>query len=110
MIYTSQKSKQTKKQKLKQKHAWLEYCKKFDVKNKEEKFKPLQPMDVNRRVGSLLYKTISSVNTSKIDTFKREKNQYTGTAIIGIAAMHKSNCVPVFDSQHAIDLAKMRRG
>lgn len=110
MIYTYQKSKQTKRQKMKQKLAWLEYCKKFGVEKKEEKFKPLQSSDVARRVGSLLYKNIKSVETAQLDTFKREKNQYTGTAMIGIAAMHKSNLVPVFDNQHAEQVAKMRRG
>ena len=34
---------------------------------------------------------------------------YTGTAIIGISTMHKSNAVPVFNQQAAIDIAKMRR-
>lgn len=108
MIYTYQKSKPTKKAKMKQKQAWVEYCKKFNVKKKEE-FKPLTVEKDPRRLGSLLYKSIDSVHTTEIDTFKREQNQYTGTAMIGIASMHKSNYVPVFDGQHAVDLAKMRR-
>lgn len=108
MIYTHQKSKLSKKAKMKQKQAWVEYCKKFNIK-KEEEFKPLTVEKDPRRLGSLLYKSIESIKTSDIDTFKREQNQYTGTAIIGLATMHKSNCVPVFDSQHAQDLAKMRR-
>lgn len=108
MIYTYQKSKLSKKAKMKQKQAWVEYCKKFNIK-KEDEFKPLSVDRDPRRLGSLLYKTIESVQTSKLDTYKRPQNQYTGTAIIGLATMHKSNCVPVFDSQHAEDLAKMRR-
>ena len=35
--------------------------------------------------------------------------QYTGTNIIGIATMHKSNAVPVFTQEHAKDLSAMRR-
>ena len=34
---------------------------------------------------------------------------YTGTAIIGIAVMHKSNLVPVFSKESAEDISKMRR-
>lgn len=34
---------------------------------------------------------------------------YTGTAIVGISTMHKSNMVPVFNQQAAIDISKMRR-
>lgn len=36
--------------------------------------------------------------------------QYTGTAIIGIATMHKSNLVPIFNAEAAVDAATMRRG
>ena len=35
---------------------------------------------------------------------------YTGTMVKGIATMHKSNAVPVFSDQEAIDISKMRRG
>lgn len=39
----------------------------------------------------------------------RPSLQYTGTAMIGIATMHKSNAVPVFSSEHAKDVSNMRR-
>ena len=34
---------------------------------------------------------------------------YTGDKIIGIATMHKSNAVPVFSDEEAVDISKMRR-
>ena len=34
---------------------------------------------------------------------------YTGTKVKGIATMHKSNAVPVFSNEEAIDISKMRR-
>jgi hypothetical protein len=34
---------------------------------------------------------------------------YTGTKVKGIATMHKSNAVPVFSNEQAIDISKMRR-
>ena len=34
---------------------------------------------------------------------------YTGTAMKGVAVMHKSNAVPVFSQEEAIDIARMRR-
>jgi len=40
---------------------------------------------------------------------KRESPRYTGTAMIGVATMHKSNLVPVFSREEAIDAATMRR-
>jgi len=36
--------------------------------------------------------------------------KYTGTKMIGIGTLHKSNAVPVFSDEEAIDMAKMRRG
>lgn len=36
--------------------------------------------------------------------------KYTGTEILGIATMHKSNMVPVFSNQEAKDISTMRRG
>lgn len=41
---------------------------------------------------------------------KKEENVYTGTEIIGIAQMHKSNAVPVRNKKSAEEVAKMRRG
>lgn len=35
--------------------------------------------------------------------------QYTGTKMVGIGTLHKSNAVPVFSGDEAQDIAKMRR-
>lgn len=42
-------------------------------------------------------------STSKV------QQTYTGTKIIGIATMHKSNMVPIFTKDEAKDVATMRR-
>lgn len=45
-------------------------------------------------------------------TPRKEPMQYTGERkLLGIATMHKSNMVPIFeeDKEHAIDIARMRR-
>ena len=41
---------------------------------------------------------------------KKKEKVYTGTEIIGIAQMHKSNAVPVRNKKSAEEVAKMRRG
>ena len=41
---------------------------------------------------------------------KKEEKVYTGTEIIGIAQMHKSNAVPVRNKKSAEEVARMRRG
>lgn len=41
---------------------------------------------------------------------KKETPVYTGTAMKGIGTMHKSNAVPIFSDEQAIEIATMRRG
>ncbi len=53
---------------------------------------------------------LSKVSTNA--TAKKESMAYTGERkLVGIATMHKSNAVPIFESdkEHAKDIAKMRR-
>jgi len=52
---------------------------------------------------------IPSVNTGGTATMAPPK-VYTGTKVKGIATMHKSNAVPVFSDEEAIEISKMRRG
>ena len=35
---------------------------------------------------------------------------YTGTKVLGIGTLHKSNAVPIFSNEEAHDIATMRRG
>jgi hypothetical protein len=51
---------------------------------------------------------IKSVDTGGNAILKPAK-VYTGTKVKGIATMHKSNAVPVFSDEEAIDISKMRR-
>jgi N-acetylglucosamine-6-phosphate deacetylase len=51
---------------------------------------------------------IKSVDTGGNATLKAPK-VYTGTKVKGIATMHKSNAVPVFSDEEAVDISKMRR-
>jgi len=51
---------------------------------------------------------IKSIDTGGNATLKAPK-VYTGTKVKGIATMHKSNAVPVFSDEEAVDISKMRR-
>ena len=42
-------------------------------------------------------------------SFKAPDKVYTGTAIKGIGTMHKSNAVPIFSDEQAVEIATMRR-
>jgi len=42
-------------------------------------------------------------------TAKVNPKQYTGDQMLGVATMHKSNAVPVFNTESARDISNMRR-
>jgi N-acetylglucosamine-6-phosphate deacetylase len=39
----------------------------------------------------------------------KQNQQYTGTKMLGIGTLHKSNAVPVFSDDEAKDISRMRR-
>ena len=53
---------------------------------------------------------IPSLDTGGTHSTARVEKVYTGTKILGIGTMHKSNAVPVFSNEEAHDIATMRRG
>jgi hypothetical protein len=52
---------------------------------------------------------IKSVDTGLGNAVLKPSQQYTGTKVKGIATMHKSNAVPVFSDEEAVEISKMRR-
>jgi len=53
---------------------------------------------------------IPSVDTGRGVAAKPADKVYTGDAMIGIGQLHKSNGIPVFRQEDAVDVSKMRRG
>ena len=73
-------------------------------------FKPLQQSNSYARSRLDEAKQYNSVDSMVHSTAKPVRQEYTGEQrLLGIATMHKSNMVPIFDSEHAKDVAKMRR-
>jgi hypothetical protein len=52
---------------------------------------------------------IASLDTGWVACTKTADTIYTGTKVKGIGTMHKSNAVPIFSDEEAIDISKMRR-
>ena len=83
-------------------------------KNRRQKNKSSNSM-VKSPTQSLPYRRdtgphIPSLNpTDMSPCTKKEQQQYTGTMIKGIGTMHKSNAVPIFSDEQAVEIAKMRR-
>ena len=55
------------------------------------------------RHGSVDTGHLGAISTKQIP-------KYTGTKMLGIGVLHKSNGVPVFSEEEACDIARMRRG
>ena len=53
---------------------------------------------------------IPSLPFSGAPCTKKDNPVYTGNLIKGIGTMHKSNAVPIFTDEQAVEIATMRRG
>jgi hypothetical protein len=90
---------------------WKELQKKWEVDADDKKRKrALSAEPLQYKLSAPPGRT-TSLNTGGegAGTYKASP-VYTGTKMIGIGQLHKSNAVPVFCDQDAIDIAKMRRG
>lgn len=52
---------------------------------------------------------IPSRGTGTGQAVKHDVPVYTGTSIKGIGTMHKSNAVPIFSDEEAVEISQMRR-
>lgn len=93
--------------------SWKELQKKWDVDAEEKRRKralKAEPLvyKLSAPSGRSTTHHIPSVNTGGNATLAPAKI-YTGTKVMGIATMHKSNAVPVFSDEEAVDISRMRR-
>lgn len=95
--------------------AWQELQKKWGVDAEEKKRRRALSAPALSSTYSLAIPEgrnttahIKSVDTGGNATMKPAK-VYTGTKVKGIATMHKSNAVPVFSDEQAVDISRMRR-
>lgn len=52
---------------------------------------------------------VNSLDTGWVTCSRPTDKEYTGTKVKGIGTMHKSNAVPIFSDDEAIEISKMRR-
>jgi hypothetical protein len=52
---------------------------------------------------------LPSLNSGQGVATKTEAPVYTGTKVLGISTLHKSNGIPVFSQEEAVEISKMRR-
>jgi len=113
IVYTKQTLKQKKRKPDAKARAlrasWEEILKKYEVKETKKPNKS-RTLDVHVIRDGSSTSHISSVDTGHGLAPKKESPKYTGNEMIGIGQMHKSNAVPIFKAEDAIEISKMRRG
>ena len=96
--------------------SWKEILKSQGVaaeqkcRNRAMRAEPLQYnlSSVNDRANTRHIPSLDTGHSGPVSS--KENPKYTGTKILGIGTMHKSNAVPVFSEEEAHDIATMRRG
>jgi len=92
-----------------QAEAWQELLKRHNItpskKKTKTEFKPLPSSKPYIRETP----HIASLPFTAGPCTKPEQKVYTGSKIKGIGTMHKSNAVPIFSDEEAIEISRMRR-
>lgn len=86
--------------------SWDNILKKYPVKNNINNTKTFNLKVTPYRRETTHY---NSLSTSDYTAFKKDNQYYTGDKVRGIGTLHKSNAVPIFTDEEAIDQANMRR-
>ena len=94
---------------------WRELQKKWEVDADDKKRKralAAEPLSYTLSApAGRETKRINSLDTGHSGAVRtKDIPQYTGTKIIGIGTMHKSNAVPIFSDEQAVEISSMRRG
>ena len=94
-----------------QKASWQALLDKYDIKPGVRKSTVVATTNRSTVVVDPRRSTdhIPSLDTGKGIAAKKEVIHYTGDAMIGIGQLHKSNAIPIFKAEDAIDISKMRR-
>lgn len=106
LIYTNQTSKLTKKQRARREALLKEQR---AIKKELKAMQVSRPSFVDPKPMRRSCDDFPSLDTGGGSATKRDAPVYTGTAMIGIGQMHKSNAVPIFAQEDAEAIAKMRR-
>jgi len=94
---------------------WHDLQKKWGVEQEKKKRKRLidaEPLvySLSTPVGRTNTHHIKSLDTGHSGPVSsKPAPKYTGSKMLGVGQLHKSNAVPVFCDQDAIDIARMRR-
>ena len=115
IIHTYTKKSKTNKMNAKQRELraeWETMLKKYEPKTPVKSVAKQELRDTYSLGKPACRETpkIPSLPFTGAPCYKKPNPVYTGDKIKGIGTMHKSNAVPVFSDEQAIEIATMRRG
>lgn len=110
MIYGYQKKSKPKLRPKKERDEYQAWLDKHGVGKKTKSVESSSfSYNLNIPAGRSDSRHIPSLNSGEGNTNMQTKKVYTGNKMLGIGTLHKSNAVPVFSQEEALDMAKMRR-
>jgi len=91
--------------------SWKELQKKWKFELEKKKKNDAMSAPVWEPIRPYVRETprIASLPFTGGPCVKTQQKVYTGTKVKGIGTMHKSNAVPIFSDEEAVEISKMRR-
>ena len=92
--------------------SWKEVLKRHGVEQEQKRQRRAMTADTWQPKSTVFRRETPTINSLPFTggaCVKSPEKVYTGTKVKGIGTMHKSNAVPIFSDEEAIEISKMRR-
>jgi hypothetical protein len=92
--------------------SWKEMLKRHGVEQEQKRQRRAMTADTWQPKTTVFRRETPVINSLPFTggpCVKPAEKIYTGTKVKGIGTMHKSNAVPIFSDEEAIEISKMRR-
>ena len=93
--------------------SWKEMLKRHGIEQEKKRQRRAMTADTWQPKTTVFRRETPVINSLPFTggpCVKPAEKVYTGTKVKGIGTMHKSNAVPVFSDEEAVEISTMRRG
>jgi len=92
--------------------SWKEMLKRHGIEQEQKRQRRAMTADTWQPKSTVFRRETPTINSLPFTggaCVKPAEKVYTGTKVKGIGTMHKSNAVPIFSDEEAVEISKMRR-
>ena len=92
--------------------SWKEMLKRHGIEQEQKRQRRAMTADTWQPKSTIFRRETPAIGSLPFTggaCTKAPEKVYTGTKVKGIGTMHKSNAVPIFSDEEAIEISKMRR-